>query len=79
MAASINYLLSPFKGNIYLRYPTSLKIYLQATNKIDKETEKLDISVSNAKDIIDPFIILANKYGWGRLAFMVGYATGSKE
>ena len=49
-----------------------LKLYLQATKKIDKETEKSYISVSNAKDIVDKFLSLANKYSWGRLAFMVG-------
>ena len=75
----MNYVLRPFKGNINIGYPTELKIYLQETKKIDKETDKLDISVLNAKDIIDQFISLANKHGWGRIAFMVGTDIGSKN
>ena len=42
--------------------PQELKIYLQAMKEIDKEDDKLDISFSNDKDIIDIFLILANKY-----------------
>ena len=69
--AAVNYVLSPFEGNINTGYPTGLKIYLQATKYIDKETDKLDVSVSNVKDIVDNFISLANKYGLGFLVFMV--------
>ena len=39
----------------------------------------MDISVSNAKDIIDNFLSLDNKYGWGRLAFMVDAGKCSKN
>ena len=56
--------------------PTGIKLFLQATKDIDKETDKLDNYVSNDKDIIDHFIGLANKYGWIRLAFMVNTGTG---
>ena len=54
------------------------KIYLQATNEVDKESDKLDISVSNVKDIIYDFLSLCNKYGWGCLAFMVVTDAGPK-
>ena len=61
--AAANYVLRPFEGNINPRNPTGLKLYLQATKEIDKETDKLDISVSNAKDIVYRFLSLSNKYG----------------
>ena len=37
------------------------------------------ISVSNYKGIIDNFLIIANKYGWGRPIFMVDTGTGAKK
>ena len=77
--AAVNYVLRPFEGDINSGYPTELKLYLQATNEMDKENDKLDISVSNSKDIIDHFISLANKYGWRRLTFTAGTATGAKN
>ena len=46
---------------------------------MDKETYNLDISVSNAEDIIDHFLSLAKKYVWGRLVFMVNTGTGANE
>ena len=78
-APVVNYVLIPFKGNINPGYPHWLKTFIKATKEIDKEAEKLDISVSNSKDIKDAFFILANKYVWGSLAFMVGTAAGSKN
>ena len=63
MAAPMNYVLSPFEDNINPRDPRGITIYLQATKDINKEASILDISVSNAKDIIDHFISLDNKYG----------------
>ena len=77
MSDTVNYLLSPFKGNTNTGYPQGLKLYLWATKEIDKEAEKLDISVSNAKYIIDHFPSLAKKYGWGSLAFMVYTGAGA--
>ena len=56
-----------------------LKLYLKSKIYIDKEADKLDISVLNAKDIIDHFLSLSNKYGWVRLAFMVDTGTGAKN
>ena len=50
MAAAVSYVLSPPKGNINTGYPQGLKPYLLTTKEIEKEAEKLDISVSNAKD-----------------------------
>ena len=40
-------MLRPFEGNINIGYPTGLKLYLQEKNEIDKDIDKLDISVSN--------------------------------
>ena len=40
---AVNYVLIPFEGNINPGDPTGLKLYLQATKDIDKETDKLDI------------------------------------
>ena len=58
---------------------TGIKLYLQSTKEIDKETDKLDISVFNTKDIIYHFLSLANKYVWERLSWMVGTATCVKN
>ena len=58
-----NYVLSPFEGNIYTGYTQVIKLYLISTKEIYKEPNKLDMSVSNFKDIKDHFLILANKYG----------------
>ena len=63
----VNYVLIPFEGDINPGDPQGLKLYLQSTKEIFEEVEKLDIPVSNAKDIIDYFLSLSNKYGWGRL------------
>ena len=75
----VNYVLSPFEWNIKPVNPQAIIIYLKATKEIDKEADKIYISVSNSKDIIDHFIIIANKYGWGRLAFMVETDAGAKN
>ena len=79
MADMINYVLSPFEEKINPGDPTGLKLYLQATKEIDKEADKLDISVSNAKDIIDDFLSLDNKYGIVRFAFIVQTGSGAKN
>ena len=42
---AVNYVLRPFEGNINPVYITGIKLYLQATKDIDKETNKLYISV----------------------------------
>ena len=47
--ASVNYVLSPFEGNTNTGYPKGIKLHPQATNEIYKETDNLDISVSNKK------------------------------
>ena len=76
---AVNYVLSLFEGNKNPRYSMGIKLYLQASKCIYKETDKLDISVSNYKHIIDHFLSLADKYGLGRLAFMVVTATGTNN
>ena len=78
-APVVNYVLSPIEGNINTGYPKGIKLYLQETKDIDNETYKLDISVSNAKDIIDHFFSLDKKYGWRRLEFMVGTGTSANN
>ena len=56
---AVNDLINPFEGNINPGYPTGIKLHLQATKEIDKETDKLYISVSNSKDILYHFLSLA--------------------
>ena len=56
-----------------------VKLYPKAKKEMDKESDKLDVSVSNAEDIIDRFISLANKQVWGRLGFMVETGTGPNK
>ena len=75
----VNYVISPFERNINYGDSQGLKFYLQSTKEIDQEENRLDISVSNCKDIIDHFISLANKYGWGRLLFMGGTGVGANN
>ena len=70
-ATVVNYMLRIFERNINPEYPKGIKIYLKETKDIDKESDKLDISVSNTKDIIDYFLIWDNKYVLVSLAFMV--------
>ena len=55
--------LANLKANINPVDPQGLKIYLQATKETYKETDKLDISVSNTNTNIDNFLSLANKFG----------------
>ena len=77
--AAVNYVLIPFEVAITAGYPMAIKLYLQASKYIYKETDKLDITVSNDKYIIDKFLSSAIKYGWGRHACMVGTATSTKN
>ena len=78
-APVVNYVLSPFEGEINPENPQGLILYLQEKNKIDKEADKLDISVSNAIKTIDHFLSLANKYGWGHLESMVENFVGPSK
>ena len=75
----LSYMLSPFEGKTNPGYPQRIKLYLQETEDTEKEYDKLDISVSNSKDIIDNFLSLTNKFGWVRLAFMVENGTVAKN
>ena len=54
-----NWVLIPFEGKINPGDPMGIKLYIQATNEIDKETDKIDISVSNTKDVVDNSLCLA--------------------
>ena len=44
-APAVNYVLSPIERNTNPGYPQGTKIYLQAKKEIEKEADKLDISV----------------------------------
>ena len=80
MAAQVvNYVLIPFEGNINPGDPQGLKIYPQTTKDIDKEYDRLNFSISNAKEIIDHFLSLATKYNRRRLALMVDTSAGANE
>ena len=78
-APVVNFVLSTFEGNINLGYPQGIKLYLQETTQIDKEADKLDISVSNVKDIVYNFLSIANKYGWVCLVLMVDTGAGTNK
>ena len=58
-APVVKYVLSPFEGNIITEYSQGIKLYIYSKKEIDEEDDKLDISVSNAKDIIYNSISLA--------------------
>ena len=73
----VNNVLISFEWNKNPGYRQCLNIYLQSKKEIDKEYDKLNVSVSFVKDIIDNFLILGNKYFWGRHEFIVG--PGSNE
>ena len=75
----MDYVLSPFEGNITPGDLQGQIKYPQLKKKIYKEADKLDISVSNYKDIIDNLLSLANKYSWGLLLLMVNTGLGVKK
>ena len=58
------YVLSPFDGILNPIDLHWIKLYLQEKNDIDKQDEKLDISISNTKYILDHFLSQAKSiYG----------------
>ena len=69
--AAVNCVLRPLEGNIHTRDSYGVKLYLIATRYIEKETDKLYITVKNTKDIVKHFLRLENKCGWGRLTFIL--------
>ena len=71
----VNYVMSPIEWKINPGDTTRIGIYVRSTKEINKETEKLHISVLNAKDIVYQSLSISNKYGWGRLDFMVNTGT----
>ena len=78
-APYVNYLLKPFAGNKNNGDTTRIKLYLQSTKEVDKEFVKLDIPVSNSKDIIYHFLSISKKYVWGHLASVVKTGAGTKN
>ena len=72
-------MIRPFEGNLNSRYLQGIKLYLQEKKEIWKEGDKLDISVSNAKYILNHFLSISNKYLWGGLAFMVKTGAINKK
>ena len=77
VASVVNCTIIPIKQNTNPVFPQGLKLYLPKTKGIDTDSDKLDISVSDSKEIIYHFISIANKYGWGHLALMVETVVGS--
>ena len=59
MNSVVNYLLSLFEGSINPGDLEGIKLYVQSTQEIYKEYDKLNISVSNYEDIIIHFLGLA--------------------
>ena len=57
-APQVNYMLIPFEGDINSGLPQGLKLNLQEILEIEKGSDKLDISVSNSKVILDHFLSL---------------------
>ena len=66
-AAMTTFALCQFEQDINPGDSTGLKLYLQATKEIEKEEDCLEVSVSNAKDVLDYFTALASRFGWARL------------
>ena len=58
-APVVNYIISPFDESVNPGYPQGIKNYILETREIDKEADKLDISVSNDKEIIYHFLNIA--------------------
>ena len=79
MVAAVHYVLSPFKVNKNHGYYQGFKIYFQATKDIYKKDFEIDVSISNAKYIIDHFLGLLKQYFWVRLALMVHTVAGNKN
>ena len=72
-------MLIPFEGDINTGDPQGLKIYLQATNKIEKEDYKINTSLSNDKAIIYHFLSISNKYGLLCLVLMLWTGASAKN
>ena len=79
MASVVNYVISPFDGNIHTGDPQGIKLYLQVKKDMETESNQLDISVSNSKDVVENFLSLAKKYGWRCLAFMLHTGACDKK
>ena len=60
-------MISTFEGKINPGDPIWIKLYLKATKEIYKETDNLDVSVSNGEDILDHFIRLDKNMDGGAL------------
>ena len=45
LASPVKYVIRPFEGNINTGDTQRIKLYIQAKREIDKEYDKLDISV----------------------------------
>ena len=79
MVDPVNYMVSLFEWNINTGDTQEIILYHQATKEIDREYDKSDISVSNAKNTIYHFISLVNKYVWERLGLMVDNDADAKN
>ena len=65
----VNYVIIRFEVNKNPGYPQGIKLYIQTTKE----------AISNVKGIIDNFLSLAKKYGWGHLAFMIDTGAGANN
>ena len=57
----------------------NLKLYTQGENDTEKESDNIEVSVSNARDVVDHFIGIANKCGWALSVFRLVTAHGNKN
>ena len=54
-------------------------IHFQSLKEINKEENKVNISVANAKYVVDHFPGFTKKYGWGRFSFKVTTGYDNKN
>ena len=52
MENPVNYVLITFEGNINHVYTQGLKNYFQAIGRVEQDTDKLDMTVSNSRYIV---------------------------
>ena len=66
MAATLQFVDDPFKGNINSGTADGAKLYLKATASIS-EDDKFEINITSAQKFVDMVTKDANTFGWGSL------------
>ena len=66
MAAALQFVDDPFKGNIYPGTAEGAKLYVKATASIS-EDDKFEINITSAQKFVDVVTKDANTFGWGLL------------